>query len=43
MEKELDTCDNCNTEKEELDLDHSLCNDCLDEYLNGKSDYDEEY
>lgn len=36
--EEIEICDECLKEKEEMDLDHSLCNDCLDSFINGKEE-----
>ena len=44
MAKEvIDSCIECQEEKEEMDRDPYLCNDCLDEYLNGTEEFDDEY
>lgn len=33
-----DTCIECQNEKEEIDRDPHLCNECLDDYLNDDED-----
>jgi hypothetical protein len=40
MEKEVieDTCIECQSEKEDMDRDPYLCNECLDVYLNGEDE-----